>query len=181
MRAAEAITMSSHSNAAAAGTLREPDDAGPGGYKSDDGADAKEEGRGLLSRLRSRRSLLAAVIMLFLVILSTILGVVLALPRSMSGDSKKKGGGGCLPNGWKPGHEYNMTYADEHDRNWLLFIPPDYSTTEPNPVIFSYHGGGRTPERQRNLDRLETPAFNTKYIVVYPRGIEVSCPCSPDR
>lgn len=115
--------------------------------------------------------------MLFLAALSTILAVVLALPKPVTEKPGKKGGcGGYLPHGLQLGHEHNMTYGGDVNRNWLLFIPHGYSTAKPNPVVFSYHGGGRTPERQRDLDLLETPEFNTEYIVVYPRGIDVSGP-----
>ncbi|KAF9873060.1 hypothetical protein CkaCkLH20_09570 [Colletotrichum karsti] len=84
---------------------------------------------------------------------------------------------GCskeLPSDREPGNEYNIPYTDDEgrDRNYLLFIPPGYKTNSPNPVIFSYHGGTRTPGSQRNLDRLEKPEFNTDHIVVYLRGYE---------
>lgn len=85
---------------------------------------------------------------------------------------------GCnkpLPQGREVGHEYTIPYKDDQgrDRDYLLFIPPGYSTKNPNPVIFSYHGGDKTPQDQRDLDLLETPEFNKNHIVVYLRGFEV--------
>lgn len=85
----------------------------------------------------------------------------------------------ALPKGRAPGNEYTIPYTDKEgrSRDYLLFLPPKYSTTSNNPIIFSYHGGTRTPESQRDLDRLETPYFNTDHIVVYLRGYEVSNIC----
>ncbi|KAK1718109.1 hypothetical protein CaCOL14_006814 [Colletotrichum acutatum] len=79
-----------------------------------------------------------------------------------------------LPQGRAPGNEYKIPYTDKEgrSRDYLLFLPPKYSTKSNNPIIFSYHGGTRTPESQRDLDRLETPYFNTDHIVVYLRGYE---------
>ncbi|KAI8317096.1 Bifunctional acetylxylan esterase/xylanase XynS20E [Colletotrichum sp. SAR11_240] len=93
-----------------------------------------------------------------------------AVKRDVSSDGCKKE----LPSNRSVGHEYLIPYKDDqgHDRDYLLFIPPKYSKTSPNPIIFSYHGGTKTPEEQRDLDLLETPYFNKDHIVVYLRGYE---------
>ncbi|KAK2751241.1 ferulic acid esterase [Colletotrichum kahawae] len=94
-----------------------------------------------------------------------------AVKREVSSDGCKK----ALPSHRSAGHEYLIPYKDDqsHDRDYLLFIPPKYSKTSPNPIIFSYHGGTKTPEEQRDLDLLETSYFNKDHIVVYLRGYEV--------
>jgi len=78
----------------------------------------------------------------------------------------------------KTGQVLNETIGD---RRYLLFVPPSYSPTAPTPVILSYHGGSRTADDQLALDGLTTPFFNTKYIVVYPYGIDVGTRPPPEQ
>lgn len=59
-------------------------------------------------------------------------------------------------------------------RDYLLYFPVNYQPNKPAPVVLSYHGGHRTPESQEALDLLTTTYFNKDYIVVYPRGVNVS-------
>lgn len=65
------------------------------------------------------------------------------------------------------------------DRQYLLWFPEKYETTEPAPLILSYHGASRTAEEQQQLDLLNTTYFNMNHIVVYPTGINVGSPLSP--
>ncbi|KAH6695106.1 carbohydrate esterase family 1 protein [Plectosphaerella plurivora] len=111
---------------------------------------------------------------MLLAILATCISVGLAAPQQ-----PKQGCGGSLPDGMKPGNEYTMPYPGG-GRDWLLFIPPNYSTSKGNPVVLSYHGGGKTPEKQRDLDLLEKKEFNTDYVVAYPRGIDERWEGTPD-
>ncbi|KAL0932135.1 ferulic acid esterase [Colletotrichum truncatum] len=97
-------------------------------------------------------------------------GIKSAVNKEVSSDGCRK----AFPSGRQTGREYLIPYTDDqgHDRDYLLFIPPQYSKKNPNPVIFSYHGGNKTPEEQRDLDLFETPEFNTDHIVVYLRGYQ---------
>jgi hypothetical protein len=123
--------------------------------------------RAMLGHTVKSKKLVVVISIMLLAILIICLSVGLAAPkREMQSCS------GTLPDGMRPGKEYTMSYPGS-GRDWLLFIPANYSSSKPNPVVLSYHGGGRTPERQRDLDLLESPEFNTDYVVVYPRGIEV--------
>lgn len=60
------------------------------------------------------------------------------------------------------------------DRWYLLYLPEDYTSSTPAPLILSYHGGNRNAAEQQDLDLLSTPYFNENYVVVYPNGIDVS-------
>lgn len=64
--------------------------------------------------------------------------------------------------------------VDLGDRRYLLYIPVNYDTARPAPLILSFHGGTRTAETQQALDLLSTTYFNQDYIVVYPNGVDVS-------
>ncbi|KAF6831553.1 ferulic acid esterase [Colletotrichum musicola] len=108
---------------------------------------------------------------------TTKIVLLAGIAASATAVNVKTGSDGCsktLPDDRSRGNEYLIPYKDDegHDRDYLLFIPPEYSATDPNPVIFSYHGGNKTPEEQRDLDRLEKSEFNSGHIVVYFRGFE---------
>ena len=58
-------------------------------------------------------------------------------------------------------------------RSYLVSVPLSYDPSKPSPLILSFHGAGKTPTSQRDLDQLTNAAFNTDHIVVYPQGINV--------
>ena len=67
--------------------------------------------------------------------------------------------------------------VEEHTvdgRSYLVFVPDSYDKDAGAPLILSYHGASQTPKSQCVLDQLTNPYFNTKYIVVYPEGADVS-------
>jgi poly(3-hydroxybutyrate) depolymerase len=74
-----------------------------------------------------------------------------------------------------PGTVRNHTISiGQLERSFLLFLPQDYDTDNtPRPLILSYHGGGRTAERQLKLDQLTDPFFNRFSIILYPQGLNV--------
>lgn len=126
--------------------------------------------RAVLGHTVKSKKLIMVISIMLLAVLIICLSVGLAAPKKK--ETETQSCGGTLPDGMRPGKEYTMSYPGS-GRDWLLFIPSNYSLSKPNPVVLSYHGGGRTPERQRDLDLLESPEFNTDYVVAYPRGIEV--------
>lgn len=86
-----------------------------------------------------------------------------------------EGCGKSLPKGQSVGAVSNVTISSSGTpRSYLISIPPSYRTHIPTPVILSYHGGNRDAEDQLKLDELTNVEFNTRSIVVYPQGINVS-------
>ncbi|KAI1753767.1 Alpha/Beta hydrolase protein [Xylaria castorea] len=57
-------------------------------------------------------------------------------------------------------------------RTYLFWVPPNYNLRKETSLIFSFHGGTKTPESQADLDLLTTPFFNKDHIVVYPSSGE---------
>ncbi|KIH89947.1 ferulic acid esterase (FaeA) [Sporothrix brasiliensis 5110] len=82
---------------------------------------------------------------------------------------------GChkaLPYGQSRGAVTNASITSNGlDRNYLVFVPPNYENKKPTQVILSFHGGTKTALQQLELDNLTLPEFNTDSIVVYPQGI----------
>ncbi|TGJ87106.1 hypothetical protein E0Z10_g1702 [Xylaria hypoxylon] len=78
---------------------------------------------------------------------------------------------GC---GEEPGIALNtrITATLPSGRTYLFWVPPNYNPENATPLIFSFHGGTRTPESQADLDLLTTPFFNSDHIVVYPSSGE---------
>ncbi|KAH7320593.1 carbohydrate esterase family 1 protein [Stachybotrys elegans] len=94
------------------------------------------------------------------------LGATLAFAQSPS-----SGCGKSLPEGQELGGFYNATV---NNRRFVIFIPPDYTISEPAPLIVSYHGGSRSPENQIDLDLFTDSKYNTDKMVVYPEGTSLS-------
>jgi hypothetical protein len=77
------------------------------------------------------------------------------------------GCGSPLPSGQNPGSRHDAFIGD---RRYVVFIPPEYSISNPAALILSYHGGSRSPENQINLDLFTSEEYNTDKFVVYPEG-----------
>lgn len=83
------------------------------------------------------------------------------------------------------GRSYNFTHFLSNSttppsyRAYSLTVPKEYDINTPAPLILSFHG-----RLENNLDQLQqskfsNPFFNTKAIVVYPQGIDVTHPLKP--
>jgi poly(3-hydroxybutyrate) depolymerase len=88
---------------------------------------------------------------------------------------------GCgkdLPEAQKPAggasHQTNFAQSDGTDRTYLIHIPSNYNINTPVPLIFSFHGGGKTSAEQEELSQFSNEYFNPNGIAVYPQGIDVS-------
>lgn len=77
------------------------------------------------------------------------------------------GCGSPLPDGQEPGSHHDAFIGD---RRYVVFIPPEYSISNPAALILSYHGGSQSPENQINLDLFTSEMYNTDKLVVYPEG-----------
>jgi hypothetical protein len=75
-----------------------------------------------------------------------------------------------------PGTVKNHTVCvDGKTQRWyLLFLPNNYTSSTPQPLIVSYHGGTRNASSQLSLDNFTSPAYNPGALVAYPQGIDVS-------
>ncbi|MDB5257061.1 MAG: putative esterase [Chitinophagaceae bacterium] len=63
---------------------------------------------------------------------------------------------------------------DQLQREYLIHLPPGYSSTGIYPVIFALHGGGGNYENTPALYNLNTVADKYNFIVVYPNAINKS-------
>ena len=63
-------------------------------------------------------------------------------------------------------------------RSYLLYVPKNYDQNKKNPLIFSFHGKGRNALYQQAASNMSNSDWNDDHIVVYPQGLQVSCPSS---
>ncbi|MGH1337148.1 MAG: extracellular catalytic domain type 1 short-chain-length polyhydroxyalkanoate depolymerase [Aureispira sp.] len=62
----------------------------------------------------------------------------------------------------------------QHDgitRNYTLYIPANYSNTQPCPVVLNLHGYGSNASQQAILSRMNLIADTAGFIVAYPEGL----------
>lgn len=93
---------------------------------------------------------------------------------------------GCglpLPHDLKPGTStHNVTISSRSvigtttQREYILHLPANYSTHEPAPLIFAFHGQQQPAWSMEKISQLSDPAFNKDAIVVYPSGMDVQAP-----
>jgi poly(3-hydroxybutyrate) depolymerase len=89
-------------------------------------------------------------------------------------DQQSEGCGKALPETAKAGE----TYSDHFDssggkRDYTVYLPELYNTSEPAPLIFSYHGRGGNPSEQEGLSELNNTDYNPNAIAVFPQGRKV--------
>lgn len=70
-----------------------------------------------------------------------------------------------------PGDFKNFTIAD--GREYRVWLPGNYDSGKPTPLILSYHGANRDIAHQVDLDQLTNPLFNKDHILVYLQGTAV--------
>ena len=57
-------------------------------------------------------------------------------------------------------------------REYLLYVPKSYDSTQPTPLVLSMHGAGGWPGQQRDLSEWNRLAESHGFIVAYPSGLE---------
>ncbi|KAI0006716.1 Alpha/Beta hydrolase protein [Xylariaceae sp. FL0662B] len=92
--------------------------------------------------------------------------VPLLPPRRAPSTSSSSGCGSPAPPA-APGLRTNATLPGS-GRPYMYWVPPGYEAGRPTPLVLSFHGAGRTPDLQADLDLLTDPFFNPGYVVVYP-------------
>jgi poly(3-hydroxybutyrate) depolymerase len=99
------------------------------------------------------------------------IGVVSLL--TLSGAAGQASGCGQAPP-HLPGTSKNYTLTVDVPREYTLFLPSSYSNYNTNhPLIFSFHGNGKSDWQQEQLSQFDNPDWNSDFIVVYPQGIDV--------
>lgn len=88
---------------------------------------------------------------------------------------------GCssaLPDKQSPGgdsHQVAFTQSNGVKRVYLIHIPSNYDINTPAPLIFSFHGHGKTAAQQEGLSQFsnEGTGYNPNAFAVYPQGLTV--------
>lgn len=76
----------------------------------------------------------------------------------------------------KAGNSHNRDFrtSDDTDRTYIIHIPTNYDKNTPVPLIFSFHGHGKTAAGQEKLSQFsnEGSGYNPNGIAIYPQGTE---------
>ncbi|GAD99411.1 ferulic acid esterase (FaeA), putative [Paecilomyces variotii No. 5] len=109
----------------------------------------------------------------YIPILLTVFSVVETVVAS-------RGSPGCgkpLPNNESPGKFTNVPLfmtSDNVPRSYIVNIPSGYNPNKPAPLIFSFHGRGKTAYSQLRLSAFYNETWNPDAISVYPQGLKGS-------
>jgi poly(3-hydroxybutyrate) depolymerase len=58
-------------------------------------------------------------------------------------------------------------------RYYRIYLPSNYDTTTPKPLLIAYHGAGNNPAAFEAETRFSDERINPNMITVYPAGINV--------
>ncbi|RMZ46059.1 hypothetical protein AFCA_001315 [Aspergillus flavus] len=99
------------------------------------------------------------------------------LLTTTAGLASAAGSAGCgqpLPPSQNPGgssYGVNFTLSAGTQRFYRIHIPSNYNVNTPTPLIFSFHGRGKTAESQEKLSQFSNEDWNPDAIAVYPQGL----------
>jgi len=102
---------------------------------------------------KRRRRVVGAVLLLI------GLPVVLVLVETVSFHVRNRNNGSIVSSGEK--------------REYLLYVPDNYDSNRPTPLVISMHGGATWPAQHMNLSEWNRVADENGFIVVYPSGTGV--------
>jgi len=108
-------------------------------------------------------------------LLVLFLALALFAPQAAA-ELASEGCGRAIPPTARMGRTVGM---QDGKRRYTVFLPDDYNSTSPMPLILSFHGGNRNSKAQRELDCMTTAEFNEDHIVVYPESHVCSLPTRP--
>ena len=64
-------------------------------------------------------------------------------------------------------------FYDGHNREYIIYVPQSYSSSNPTPVLFSFHGGSGYANYFMNYEADFRPIADTaNFILVYPQALE---------
>jgi polyhydroxybutyrate depolymerase len=75
---------------------------------------------------------------------------------------------------FQPDASERTVVVNDLERSYLLHIPPDLNNQQPVPVVFAFHGYTIMPKGMQYATRMDEIADREKFLVVYPKGIELS-------
>lgn len=90
--------------------------------------------------------------------------------------SASPGCGKPLPANESSGHFTVVTdfvTSDNVSRSYIVNIPSGYDESKPSPLIFSFHGRGKSAYSQMLLSGFNNETWNPDAISVYPQGLKV--------
>ncbi|OTB03822.1 carbohydrate esterase family 1 protein [Hypoxylon sp. CI-4A] len=113
-----------------------------------------------------------SLVSLALVSLASSRGVPRPAERHEHAANQRRQDTGCgqTPS-FSPGDYKNFTTTT--DRQYRVWLPPNYDSSKETPLILSFHGASRDIAYQVDLDELTDTTFNEDYIVVYLQGLAV--------
>ena len=65
-------------------------------------------------------------------------------------------------------------FHDDHRREYLLYIPANYSDQSAAPIVLNFHGFGSTALDQLRLSDWRELADENNFILIYPQGLKLS-------
>lgn len=68
----------------------------------------------------------------------------------------------------------SITGTMQHDgitRTYTLYIPANYNSSQPCPIVLNLHGYGSNASQQASLSNMNTIADTAGFIVAYPEGL----------
>ncbi len=74
------------------------------------------------------------------------------------------------PEAIQPGDVTRTLHHDEHERSYIIHVPPDYDSDQPTPVVLVFHGGGGNAENVRRITGFSATADDEGFVIVYPNG-----------
>jgi len=64
------------------------------------------------------------------------------------------------------------TRADGRSRAWITYVPPNYDSSRPTPLVVVLHGRPSNAASMAAISRMNEVAARNGFIVVYPEGID---------
>ena len=81
--------------------------------------------------------------------------------------------GGCRKVGnSQMNDEVNTISVDGVDREFILYIPSTYDSTDAVPLMLNFHGWTMSASDQMNLSDMRTLSDSENFILVYPQGVK---------
>ncbi|KAF2230388.1 carbohydrate esterase family 1 protein [Viridothelium virens] len=103
-------------------------------------------------------------------------------PTPSNSTSGTTGCGKPLPSNLSPsGPSVSQTFTPSSgpQRTYRLYIPTNYNSSNPSPLLISYHGHDSSATAQEALTRFSNPTLNPNHIVIYPNGVSASWQGAP--
>lgn len=101
---------------------------------------------------------------------SAVLPSIAADPVPTSAATPPSAGSGACGTDFPPGDTVEWVESGGNWRSFLLHVPEGYSSARPHPVVFSFHGYGRSASAQHDYTGLWRLADRFGFILIEPEG-----------